>query len=219
MKITKYIHSCLLIEKQDQGLLIDPGSFSFMEEIVAPETFTNVVGILITHAHKDHYDPDAIKKILINNPECRVYTNQELRNILVNFEVQSEILEEGSKTLGLFNVKAIPAKHDPLLVPVPQNTAFVIDDLLLCPGDSTDTVLLREKVRAIALPVAGPWIHVVRAGEFAFKYKLEHVIPVHDGHVKEFYSSGQYEMWQKVCAEKGAKFHNMLKVGDSVEIS
>ncbi len=49
MKISKYIHSCLLLEKQGFKLLIDPGKFSFAEGLVKPADFKDVDAIIITH--------------------------------------------------------------------------------------------------------------------------------------------------------------------------
>ncbi len=37
MKITKYIHSCLLLEKDTDKILFDPGKFSFAEGKVKPK--------------------------------------------------------------------------------------------------------------------------------------------------------------------------------------
>ncbi|RYF75875.1 MAG: MBL fold metallo-hydrolase, partial [Cytophagaceae bacterium] len=64
MKITKYIHSCLLLEKDGQQLLFDPGKFSFIEGLVQPETFRHVAQVIITHDHPDHLDVDILKQIV-----------------------------------------------------------------------------------------------------------------------------------------------------------
>ncbi|MGI8786239.1 MAG: hypothetical protein ACR2HG_00575 [Pyrinomonadaceae bacterium] len=46
MKITKYIHSCLVIEKGLDRILFDPGLFSFVEGAVKPNQFQNIQAIL-----------------------------------------------------------------------------------------------------------------------------------------------------------------------------
>ena len=54
MQISKYLHSCLLFEQEDDKLLFDPGNYSFIEGRVTPETFRDVSTVVITHSHPDH---------------------------------------------------------------------------------------------------------------------------------------------------------------------
>ena len=219
MKITKYAHSFIVVEKEGQRLIIDPGSFSFKDENVSSETFLDVVGILITHSHKDHYDAVAINKILKNNPRAKVFTNLETKKVLELEDVSSETFESGEMDLGVFHVKAIPSAHEPILFSVPQHTAFVVDGIFLHPGDSIDPNLFSQKVPVAAIPIDGPWQTSVHALEFALTLGVTHIVPIHDGHLKDFFNQGMYSSWQKVCAERGIEFHPMLKPGDSFEIS
>ena len=62
MRITKYIHSCLLLEEDGHKLLFDPGKFSFVEGLVKPAQFNDVETIAISHEHPDHIDIDALKE-------------------------------------------------------------------------------------------------------------------------------------------------------------
>jgi L-ascorbate metabolism protein UlaG (beta-lactamase superfamily) len=64
MKISKYLHSCLLFEKDNFRLLIDPGTFTFAEGFIQPEEFDNVDAVIITHIHPDHLDKDNLSKIV-----------------------------------------------------------------------------------------------------------------------------------------------------------
>ena len=50
MKISKYLHCCLVFELDSYKLLFDPGKFSFAEGIVKPEMFAGVNGIIICGA-------------------------------------------------------------------------------------------------------------------------------------------------------------------------
>lgn len=42
MRISKYIHSCLLIEKGGDRILFDPDKFSYVEGLVKPEQFESL---------------------------------------------------------------------------------------------------------------------------------------------------------------------------------
>jgi L-ascorbate metabolism protein UlaG (beta-lactamase superfamily) len=55
MKLTKYEHACFTVEKDDQVLVVDPGSFS--SDFIAP---AGVVAIVVTHEHGDNFDPEQI---------------------------------------------------------------------------------------------------------------------------------------------------------------
>jgi L-ascorbate metabolism protein UlaG (beta-lactamase superfamily) len=46
MKISKYIHSCLLFDWSGHNLLFDPGNFTFAEGLVTAETFAGVNSIM-----------------------------------------------------------------------------------------------------------------------------------------------------------------------------
>lgn len=63
MKITKFAHSCLLIEVAGAKILTDLGSWN--PEI--PEV-SGLNAILITHEHTDHFDIEKLKAVVSNNP-------------------------------------------------------------------------------------------------------------------------------------------------------
>jgi L-ascorbate metabolism protein UlaG (beta-lactamase superfamily) len=220
MKISKYIHSCVLVEKGDRGLLIDPGPFTFMEGKVNPEDFNNIDAILITHNHSDHFDKDSIKKILNINSGAKVITTSEVAGVLNKDGIEAQILENDEIKLGEFQIKSLTCAHEPIpMLPLPTNLAFVIDDKFLHPGDSLDKVIFNHKVEALALPVAGPFLRMVDALAFATNYTAKEVMPIHDAMIKEFFTDWQYQSWQKLLEEKGMHFNSLKNPGDSFEIS
>jgi L-ascorbate metabolism protein UlaG (beta-lactamase superfamily) len=97
MRISKYIHSCLLIEKGADRILFDPGKFSFVEGLVRPEQFENLSAVVITHQHPDHVDDESLKKILGKNPAAAVIANFEIRSRLEAEGIAAELLEEGAR--------------------------------------------------------------------------------------------------------------------------
>ena len=62
MKLTKYEHACFTVEKDGQVLVIDPGNLS--DDFVTPE---NVVAVVITHQHPDHFDAEKLAAIFAKN--------------------------------------------------------------------------------------------------------------------------------------------------------
>ena len=68
MKLTKYLHACFTLEKDDQLLVVDPGIYS--TDFIASE---NIIGVIITHEHSDHFDPDTLARIYNKNPNSTLW--------------------------------------------------------------------------------------------------------------------------------------------------
>ena len=66
MRITKYEHACFVASIADKKLIVDPGSFT----VPLPDT-NNVVAVVITHEHADHWTPEHLQRILTNSPEVK----------------------------------------------------------------------------------------------------------------------------------------------------
>ncbi|MDO8655088.1 MAG: MBL fold metallo-hydrolase, partial [bacterium] len=52
MKITKYVHSCLLVEEQGKTALIDPGNYTFQSKALDLRYIEKLDFVLITHEHQ-----------------------------------------------------------------------------------------------------------------------------------------------------------------------
>jgi len=218
MKITKYIHSFVMVEEGKDKVLVDPGPFSFIEDAVRAESFDGVKAIFITHKHADHYDPHAIKKILKNNPKALIFGNKETVEVLDEAGIGAEIFEKGDKEIGELRVTAFFAVHEPLPDAVPANTAFLFNNDFLHPGDSFGSVIFDYTAKAIALPVFGPWMAVTEALDFVLEYKPKQVMPVHDGYVKDYFLERQYQNWERWLKDEGIKFNPCIDAGDSFKI-
>src|SRR5215203_2120642 len=160
MKITKLLHSCLLLEKGDDRILFDPGKFSFVEGGARAADLTNLKAVIITHSHPDHMDDEAIAAIMRNNPEAVLMGNAGIVSALQPKGLMVELFEEGSRQIGGFRVDAYEARHEKIVsARIPPNTAYIVDKHLLNPGDSYAYSLdaLRGKFEVLALPVMAPW--------------------------------------------------------------
>ncbi len=220
MRITKYIHACLLLEKDADKILFDPGKFSFAEGKVKPNQFENLSAIILTHCHPDHIDDDALKTIIENNPNAVVLANTEIKNKLAEKDIKVEVLETGMQKVGGFSIEAFDAAHEKILADeISQNTAYIIDDLLIHPGDSlAESILIRAKTRILALPTMAPWETELQAFEFAKKMSPEKVVPIHDGYVKDFFLESRYAALQKFLKKEDIEFLWMSKAGDFIDV-
>lgn len=174
MKLTKYSHACLVLEEQGSSLVIDPGNFS--TDFVIPK---NVVGVVITHNHADHYDEATLSKILSAYPQAQLFGLQEIAD---TSELAFIPVAPGQKIgTGPFELEFTGGEHatiHPDMEPVGNIGVIVNTDLLYYPGDSF-TLPLRH-MKWIATPVAAPWLKVSESVDFLRKAAPDHAFPTHD---------------------------------------
>jgi len=180
MKVTKFGHCCLLVEEKKSRLLIDPGIFSTGQDKVE-----NLDLILITHEHSDHCHIESIKNILKNNPTVKIITNNSVSILLKKEGIESIVLEDGENfSQEDVSVEACGNDHAIIYPSLPkvQNVGFFVNNKLFYPGDSF--VKPDKAVEILALPVAGPWMKISEAIDFAKAVRPRVWFPVHDGILK-----------------------------------
>jgi len=221
MKITKLLHSCLLLEKDDDRILFDAGKFSFLEDGARPADLMNLKAVIITHSHPDHMDDEAIAAIMRNNPDAALMGNAGIASALQPKGLTVQLFEEGSRQIGGFRVDAFEARHEKIVsAKIPPNTAYIVDDRLLNPGDSYAYSLdaLRGKFDVLALPVMAPWCTEMDTVGFAARMNAKRILPIHDGYVKDFFLRTRYDNYENHFRTQGAKFERMERCGDVVEM-
>ncbi len=220
MRVSKYVHACLLVEDGGDKILFDPGKFSFIEGLVEPDEFRDLSAVVLTHRHPDHVDDDALQKIVDGNPKAAVLTNSEIEAQLRPRGIAVEVFETGRRAVGRFDLEAIGAEHAPILnAETPRNIAYVVGGRLLHPGDSFDHSLDAYRgIELLALPIMAPWTTELEVAEFARRISPRQIIPIHDGYAKEFFLKQRYENFQKYFAELGIKFHPLGEPGQSIEV-
>jgi L-ascorbate metabolism protein UlaG (beta-lactamase superfamily) len=180
MKIKKLGHCCLVIETKGKRILTDPGTYSTMQD---EERDIDIV--LITHEHGDHFHVESVKKILANNPNAIVITNGAVGKLLDAQGITYQVLEHGgSMTIVDVLLEGYGAQHALIYKDLGQvqNTGYFVDDTLFYPGDAFTKP--GKSIDILALPVAGPWMKISEAVEYALALKPRVVFPVHDGILK-----------------------------------
>jgi L-ascorbate metabolism protein UlaG (beta-lactamase superfamily) len=219
VRISKYIHSCVLFEREGDKLLFDPGNYSFIEGRVTPETFRDVSTVVITHSHPDHLALDPLKRILALSG-ADVVTNGEVAAFLGGEGIDATTIEEGTLTVGAFTLRAIPTPHEAILADTaPRHTAFLVDDRVLNCGDSfADPLLSYAGVEVLIMPVMAPFLTEVGAADFARRMHPRHVIPVHDGYAKDFFLRLRYDNYARVFTAMNIEFHKLAEPGAGVTL-
>ncbi len=217
MKISKFLHSCVLIEDNGKGLLIDPGTFSFIENRITPDIFKNINVVVFTHAHSDHFDKRILEAIIKNNVEVKIVSNSDVLNLIKGF-ANTILLEDRKQNVEGFEIEGFFAEHEDVGYPCPKNTAYIINGLILHPGDSLKPIILEHKTKILAVPVAGPWLTRVYAMNFVGQFKPGIIFPIHDAYIKDFFIEFDYGAWQNAVTKQGIDFKALKEPGESFEI-
>ncbi len=219
MKISKYLHSCLLFELDGYQLLFDPGKFSFAEGLVTPQLFVDVKTIVITHIHPDHFDIDILKSI-VELSGAAVVTNSQVGKELEKINFKYTLLEKGTHKAGPFKLQAFPVRHELIIDnPLPQMTGFLINNKVLHPVDSMEDKLLNFKgIELLIMVTMAPFANEPTISAFADELHPKQIFPVHDGYAKDFFILQRYAAYKKHFEKQGIKFHEIYKVGDGISI-
>jgi L-ascorbate metabolism protein UlaG (beta-lactamase superfamily) len=199
MKITKYVHSCLLVEDGNEVVLVDPGVMSWGSGLVDLKKWPKIDEIAITHEHGDHFHMPFVKAVLERWGRVRIVTNPSVKALLAKEGITSRV-ETGNTDL----IVQTPLAHAKLgWGPAPANNMLRIMRDLTHPGDSHNAP---ESSRILALPITAPWGSTTRALEMAFQLKPEVVIPIHDWMWLDEARADMYARVEKFFADQGIKF-------------
>lgn len=180
MKITKYRHACLTIEKDGSVLVVDPGEFSH-DFIIPP----HVDGIIITHEHPDHLDEKLVQKILQKHPKATIIAHESISGRFTNYSTVAAKVGE-TYAIGQFSLQFFGGTHASIAegTPVPPNLGVLIDGHFYYPGDSF-TIPEGAQVKELALPASAPWLKISESMNFLAQVKPHFVFPTHDALLSE----------------------------------
>lgn len=208
MKITKYLHSCLLIEDKDKTVLIDPGIFTYETKSLESNQLSKLDYILITHEHPDHCHPIFIQELIKKFPQVKIMTNSSVVTLLQNNQVNST-------TEGDEHVKITAVQHERVFdKEAPPNVMFEVFDRLAHPGDSISFTTDKE---ILALPLLGPSWMITQAVEKAVALKPKIILPIHDYHWKDQYRIAYYQRMGAFFKPLGSEFKS-LETGKVLEV-
>jgi L-ascorbate metabolism protein UlaG (beta-lactamase superfamily) len=216
MKITKLGHCCLLIEEKGLRILTDPGAYS-----TAQNDVKNIDVVIITHEHQDHLYIDSLKNVIANagSKGLVIITNKAVGKILESSGIPHyQVVEHGQKIeiKGVL-IEGHGKEHAPIYSTVPsvENTGYFIANRLFYPGDAFYNP--KKKVDILALPVAGPWMKISEAIDYAKEIHPNIAFPVHDGMFLPGRGAVAHRVPNTVLTSLGIKFV-ILEEGKETEL-
>jgi L-ascorbate metabolism protein UlaG (beta-lactamase superfamily) len=167
----------MVIDVNKRRIVTDPGFYSIEEH----DKIQHADIVLITHEHADHFHVESLKAMIKRIPGLSVIANDAVGEILAKDGIEHRVMKHGEAIdLKDVHIEAY-GKHHALFhksIPPVSNIGFFIENKLFYPGDAfTDP---KKPVDVLALPVAGPWMKISEAIDYALKLKPRLAFPVHD---------------------------------------
>ncbi len=205
MKLTKFVHSCLLIEKDNTKILVDPGVYSWKSGLVSEEALSGITHVAVTHDHSDHLNQEFVEAVQKSSPSAAWYGPPEVINQLESWGVDGCDSSEDSL------VEFIESEHadlSPWFGEQPDHTSYLLLGEVLIGGDC-HTLTDGRKAKVFAGAVnGGPWGGVVGYPKMieAMTNRPEKVVPLHDWHWNDEARVGIYNRLTELMPEFNVTF-------------
>jgi L-ascorbate metabolism protein UlaG (beta-lactamase superfamily) len=208
MKITKFLHSCLVVEDQNMTFLFDPGIFTYNAQALDLGKIAKLDYLLITHEHADHFHMPLIHAIVAKFPQVKIITNKSIvsllqkENIVASSQKDQFVQTENSSHEKLWDLKP------------PENVVIHILNRLTHVGDSLHFSKTHE---ILILPITAPWGSTTEAVNKALSIKPKVIIPVHDWMWKDEIRKAMYQRLSEFFPTYGIQFKG-LETGEPLTI-
>lgn len=208
MKVTKYVHSCLLVETPDRVAIFDPGVMSYTAFNMG--ALTRLDDIFITHNHQDHMHLPFIQELVKAYPNVRITAPKEAVDQLNKDGIKAQT--EAPEGVSFFES---PHESVKPLFPQPEEIGIHYLGVLSDPGDSHS---FHETKAILALPITAPWGSSIRALNLALELKPQYVIPIHDWHWSDQARAQMYNGYEPILKEAGITMYKP-ETGVPIDIS
>lgn len=182
MKLTKHEHACVVLEKDGDSFVIDPGSFSPQ----AGNIISGTSAILITHEHFDHVHAQAINDALAARSDLRVYAPAALADAFSAHAGKFTAVSAGDELkIGSFTVTVHGTVHAVIHrdIPTVPNVGYLVDGTVYHPGDAY--FVPEAAVSMLLLPTSGPWMKVGEAADYVRAVRPQKVVQIHEALLSE----------------------------------
>lgn len=175
MRVTKFEHATLTLLEAGKTIVVDPGSFT-----TPLADLSDVVAIVVTHEHPDHWTPDHLDRLLKAFPGTPIYGPEGVARAAAGYEVT--VVNPGDVVeIEPFRLEFFGGKHAVIheSIPVVDNVGVLVNDEFYYPGDSY-TVPKGADVRLLAAPIGAPWLKIGEAMDFVLAVAPKQAFGTHD---------------------------------------
>lgn len=211
MRVTKQEHACLVLEKADQRLVIDPGSFT--TPLIG---FDGIAAIVITHEHADHWTPEHLERISERNPDVMIFGPAGVVAAASDFAV-TEVADGDEHDVAGFHLRFFGEKHAVIhpSIPVVDNVGVMVDDLLFYPGDAYTVPPV--SVDTLAAPSGAPWLKIAEAMDYVTAVSPKRCFPTHQMGLSKIGQKLANERLRQVTESAGGEYL-LLEPDESLDL-
>lgn len=171
MRIIRYTHACVRLERDGRVLVIDPGIWS------EPHALVGADAVLVTHEHSDHVD-----RFRLAGLGVPVYAPAGAA--IAQLDVVA-VRPGGEFSTAGFTVRATGGRHAYSYGRQPgcPNLGYVVDGQLYHPGDSLHVP--QEPIDTLLVPMQASWLKTSEAIDFVRAIGPRAAYGIHDGQLNE----------------------------------
>jgi L-ascorbate metabolism protein UlaG (beta-lactamase superfamily) len=175
MRITKFEHANFVVEAENKRLVVDPGSFTRLLDDAH-----DVVAIVVTHEHPDHWTPEQLSAILANNSDAKIFAPQGAATAIGDDFDVTVVADGDTAQVGPFSLAFYGAKHAVIhaSIPVVNNVGVLINSTIFYPGDSYTVPPV--SVDVLAIPSSAPWLKIGEAMDYVLNVRPKRGFPTHE---------------------------------------
>jgi L-ascorbate metabolism protein UlaG (beta-lactamase superfamily) len=180
LTLSHWGHACVRLERDGRRLVLDPGAFGDVAVL------DDADAVLVTHEHVDHVDQPALLAALAVREGLQVWAPAPVVTQLLEAGAPGDRVHTAADgdafTAAGFDVRAFGERHAVVHpdVPTAVNVAYLVDGVLLHPGDSFTPPPAGADVDLLLVPVAGPWMKIAEAVDYVRAVRPRVAVPIHD---------------------------------------
>jgi L-ascorbate metabolism protein UlaG (beta-lactamase superfamily) len=211
MRVTKFEHAALRLEKDGAALVVDPGTFT------RPVPAEGVVAVVLTHEHPDHWTPAQLDLLRAANLDVPIFGPEGVARAAEAYDVT--VVHPGDElTVGPFSLRFFGGEHAEIhsSIPIVQNVGVLVDDRFYYPGDSF-AVPDGALVDLLAAPIGAPWLKIGETMDFVLAVAPRRAFGTHDMTIAE-HAIGMHRARLRWAVEQDGGALVELEPGDAVEV-
>lgn len=171
MRLTKYTHACVRLERDGQVLVIDPGTWS------EPSALAGAAAVLVTHEHADHID---VLRLAGLGVPVYAPAGADIPDLPV-----TRVSPGDEFVVAGFPVQAVGGRHAAIYGGQPDcpNLGYIVDGQVYHPGDSLH--MPGRPVDTLLVPLHASWLKLDEAIDFVKAVGPRRAYGIHDAQVNE----------------------------------
>ncbi|MDQ0374539.1 MBL fold metallo-hydrolase [Cellulomonas humilata] len=178
IRLTRWGHACIRLDRGGDRLVIDPGVFSDL-----PAALDGVQAVLVTHEHPDHVATEPLAEAA-QGGGVQVWAPQSVVDALVEAGAPADRVHPVSAgetfSAGGFDVAALGEWHALVHQDVPRihNVGYLVEGVLH-PGDAFIDPA-GSQVDVLCTPLGAPWLKLGEVVDYVRSVGPGRIVVVHD---------------------------------------